>query len=403
MLALDNPIQNYAWGSATALAQLMGRTATGKPEAELWIGAHPRAPSRLADGRSLLESIQSDPARMLGDGVAREFEGRLPFLLKVLAVATPLSLQAHPDLAQAREGFAREERAQVPLAAPERNYKDDNHKPELLCALGPFEALSGFRAPAEAAALLAELGLEHSGLAQKLAAREGEPLRAAFDDLMGLAGEAKTRLLAEVVNRSAQAAQGNSRFAPSYRWAVTLAEAYPGDVGAACSLLLNYIVLEPYQALYLEAGRLHAYLKGVGVELMANSDNVLRGGLTPKHVDVAELRRVLRFDDQVMSPAPTRTDGNEVHYLTPAREFALSRVELDGTQSFSARSTGPELVLCSAGSVQLSTPAGSAPGGAPAQQTLALRSGAACFIPASLGGFEASGRGQIFRAGVGAH
>ncbi|MET0411596.1 MAG: mannose-6-phosphate isomerase, class I, partial [Polyangiaceae bacterium] len=313
--------------------------------------------------------------------------------LKVLAVETPLSLQAHPDLAQAREGFAREERARVPIGAAERNYKDDNHKPEMLCALGPFEALSGFRAPAEAASLLAELGLESSELVQALASREPEPLRAAFDLLMGLEGAPKARLLEQIVSRATQAATQGSRFAPSFHWAVRLAGYFPGDIGAACSLLLNYIALEPFEAVFLEAGRLHAYLKGVGVELMANSDNVLRGGLTPKHVDVPELRRVLRFDDQVILPVPLRAHDGELQYQTPAREFALSRIELDGAAAFDAHMTGPELLLCTDGRVELATPgASSAP--------LVLRKGAACFVPASQGGFRASGRGRLFRAAV---
>lgn len=392
MLALDNPIQTYAWGSVTALAELMGRTATGRPEAELWIGAHPRAPSRLVDGTSLLQHIESDRAGTLGESVSRDFEGRLPFLLKVLAVGTPLSLQAHPNLVQAREGFAREELAGVPIDAAERNYKDDNHKPELLCALGPFEALSGFRAPAEAVALLTELGLGRSELIGKLTSREPEPLRAAFDHLMNLDAAAKATMLTQIVSRAPQAAALGSRFAPSYRWAATLAGYYPGDIGAACSLLLNYIALEPFEAVFLEAGRLHAYLKGVGVELLANSDNVLRGGLTPKHVDVPELCRVLRFEDQALAPVPTRAARGELHYETPAREFALSSIELDGSLAFSATVGGPELLLCTQGNVELT-----APGGA---QALLLRKGAACFVPASQGQYLAAGRGQLFRAAV---
>jgi mannose-6-phosphate isomerase len=394
MRALDNPIQNYAWGSPTALAQLMGRTATGRPEAELWIGAHPKAPSCLVDGTSLLQHIDADRADALGPAVNGAFAGRLPFLLKVLAVEAPLSLQAHPDLAQAREGCAREERAGVPIGAAERNYKDDNHKPELLCAVTPFEALCGFRAPAEAAALLAELGLERSELAQKLASSEPEPLRGAFAHLMELAGESRAGLLEQIVSRAAQAAERGSRFAPSYRWAVALAGYYPGDIGAACSLLLNHVALEPLQAIFLEAGRLHAYLKGVGVELMANSDNVLRGGLTPKHVDVPELQRVLRFEARAIAPVPTRAQGIEVHYQTPAREFALSRIELAGTTAFEAAVSGPELLLCTEGSVELTTPGAAA---AP----LVLRRGAACFVPASQRSYRASGRAaRLYRATV---
>src|SRR5688572_22588726 len=195
MLALVNPIQHYAWGSKIALAELMGRTATGKPEAELWIGAHPKAPSRLENGQSLVDAISGDTLSALGAQVAAEFDGQLPFLLKVLAVAAPLSLQAHPNLEQARAGFEQEERAGIGLGAAHRNYKDKNHKPELLCALTPFEALSGFRAPSEALELVTSLGLEQSGLARAL--RTAQPLRHAFDYLMALAGAEKERVLAD--------------------------------------------------------------------------------------------------------------------------------------------------------------------------------------------------------------
>jgi mannose-6-phosphate isomerase len=392
MLPLVNPIQNYAWGSKTALAELMGRTATGRPEAELWIGAHPKAPSRLEDGQSLVDAISGDTLSALGAAVASEFNGELPFLLKVLAVAAPLSLQAHPNLEQARAGFDREERAGIGIATAERNYKDKNHKPELLCALTPFEALSGFRAPGEALELLSLLGVEQSALAQAL--RSAEPLREAFAYLMALAGAEKERVLAEVLERCARAAHADGRFAPSFRWAAALGEHYPGDVGAVCSLLLNYLKLEPLQAVFLEAGRLHAYLQGVGVELMANSDNVLRGGLTPKHVDAVELTHVLRFDGQPITPTPTQTAASgELEYLTPAREFALSTSEVGAAAPLALSTEGPELLLCTEGKVTLH-------GGLPAR-VLNLARGAACFLPASLGAYRATGTGRIFRARVG--
>lgn len=411
LLALDNPIQSYAWGSRTALASLMGRTATGQPEAELWIGAHPRAPSRLQDGRSLYDVIQADRTATLGVSVEAEFSGELPFLLKVLAVETPLSLQAHPNLEQAREGFAREQAAHVPLGAPERNYKDPNHKPELLCALGPFEALCGFRPPREAAEVLATLGVAGS-VVERLGSAHPAPLRAAFGDLMALDLEAKSALLTTLAERAANA-HDDPRFGSSYRWASRLLELYPEDIGALMSLLLNHVALRPLEAIYLEAGCLHAYLQGVAVEIMANSDNVLRGGLTPKHVDVGELSRVLRFEEQRIVPTSgaggpaggERASGCEVRYPAPAREFALSRIEL-GEAPFETAATGPELLLCTRGAALISagpsapeaTPSAAAAGLA---SSLRLRRGASCFVPATLGRYTVSGQGQVFRARVG--
>jgi mannose-6-phosphate isomerase len=399
VLLLENPIQNYAWGSRTSLARLLGHAPADRPEAELWIGAHPRAPSRSSDGRSLLELIGSDPAGMLGPAVVRRFESRLPFLLKVLAVEAPLSLQAHPNLQQARAGFAREQALGIPLDAPERTYKDDNHKPELLCALTRFEALSGFRPPLESAALFAELGLAQLDWVEQLRSAGPEPLRAAFSALMTSASEQRAQLAADVAQRCERAAATAGPHAASFAWAARLGRAYPGDVGAVASLLLQHLVLEPLQAVYLEAGRLHAYLEGTGVEIMANSDNVLRGGLTPKHVDVPELLQVLHFDAPAVAPTATRqVSPTELEYQTPAPEFRLSRIDLEPNAAHTARLEGPELLLCVEGQVGVQT----APRAeAPEPHVRSLRKGQACFLPASAGSVRLSGAARLFRARVG--
>ncbi len=420
MLLLDNPIQNYAWGSRTSLAKLLGRPPSAQPEAELWIGAHPKAPSLLEDGRSLLAAIVSDPDRMLGSAVHERFGAQLPFLLKVLAVDSPLSLQAHPNLEQAARGFAREELAGVPLGAPERTYKDENHKPELLCALTPFEALSGFRPPAEAAALFEGLGVTSTDVAAQLRQRGPEPHRAAFATLMSLSGEARAKVTSDVLSRCERARAGVAGpFAASINWACKLAAQYPGDIGAVASLLLNHLALAPLEAVYLEAGRLHAYLSGTGVEIMANSDNVLRGGLTPKHVDVPELLRVLVFDSPQVLPTPTHVSpAGEITYLTPAPEFRLSRIDLpragsgEGQGRFAASVSGPEILLCVEGQVGVELSSGPVALGAGRlvpHAGLALGSatrrvlgpGKACFLPASAGAYELEGKGRIFRATLG--
>jgi mannose-6-phosphate isomerase len=389
---LDNPIQNYAWGSRSALAQLLGRPAADRPEAELWIGAHPAAPSRDASGRSLLELIQADPEGTLGSEVEQRFGRRLPFLLKVLAVDAPLSLQAHPNLQQAKAGFAREQAAGIALDARERTYKDDNHKPELLCALTPFEALSGFRPPLDSAALFAELGLDQLALVRALRSSAPEPLREAFSALMTLDAGAAGELAARVLERAERASASSGRFQASFAWAVRLGRAYPGDVGAVASLLLNHLQLAPLQAIYLEAGRLHAYLSGTGVEIMANSDNVLRGGLTPKHIDVPELLRVLVFDSPPVRPTPTtRLSAAELAYQTGAAEFQLSRIDLEPARACALQLRGPELLLCVEGSARLDA-------GACARE---LARGQACFLPAAARSARLNGAARLFRAAVG--
>jgi mannose-6-phosphate isomerase len=403
VLLLDNPIQNYAWGSRTRLAELTGRPPAREPEAELWIGAHPKSPSRSSDGRSLLEVIRSDPDAMLGPHIEQRFGAGLPFLLKVLAVEAPLSLQAHPDLRQARAGFAREEAASLPLDARERCYKDPNHKPELLCALTRFEALSGFRTPQALQELFATLGLAERAIFRGVSTGPSA-LRTVFSQILTLEGEERTAFVRDVLAHSERASRDPGPFQSSFAWASKLGRAYPGDVGAVASLLLNHVTLEPLEALYLDAGYLHAYLEGTGVEIMANSDNVLRGGLTPKHVDVGELLAVLRFDSPPMGPTPTREAlPGEITYLSPSPEFRLSRLELGAPEGIALCTTGPELLLCVEGQAQvehLALPSnGNEP--LPASPKRPLRKGQACFLPASFRNYRVRGSGRVFRATVG--
>jgi mannose-6-phosphate isomerase len=335
---------------------------------------------------------------MLGPALQQKFGGELPFLLKVLAVDSPLSLQAHPNLEQARVGFAREELAGIPLTASARTYKDANHKPELLCALTPFEALSGFRPATEAAELFDSLGVTSIDLAAQLRSSGREPLRTAFSHLMLLSGELRTRVIADVLTRCEQARNVPGPFAAALGWASQLGRLYPGDLGAVASLLLNHLSLEPLQAVYLEAGRLHAYLSGTGVEIMANSDNVLRGGLTPKHIDLPELLRVLQFDSPVIRPTRTHAGGSgEVIYQTPTPEFRLSRIELTQDQPFRAELSGPEVLLCVEGQTEVQSAAQTGSGGHAALAP-SLRRGQACFLPALAGSYHLRGAGRIFRA-----
>jgi mannose-6-phosphate isomerase len=394
---LENTIQPYAWGSHTALATLRGAPAPAPgPEAELWMGAHPLAPSQVVRGgerRSLADVIAEAPEAELGARAARDHEGQLPFLLKVLAADQPLSLQAHPDAAQAREGFAREEAAGVPRTAPHRNYRDPWPKPELLCALEPFDALCGFRPAAEARAVLDALDTPAlDPVRERLdASWRTDPvaLREAFTWLATLPAPARAPLVEATVAAAARARPGP--FADAFAWTPRLAALHPGDPGVVIALLLRLIHLQPGEALYLPAGNLHAYLRGVGVEVMATSDNVLRGGLTPKHVDVDELLRVLHFRAEpvpVLRPRPG-WPGEEV-YPTHARHFELSRVELAGAP-FRATVGGPEILLCTEGAV--------AAVGADGER-LALARGQSAFVPARTAAYALEGHGVAFRAAM---
>ncbi|WP_062984208.1 mannose-6-phosphate isomerase, class I [Nocardia anaemiae] len=362
MHELVGALRSYAWGSRTALAQLCGRPVpSAHPEAELWFGAHPADPAhvRLANStRSLLELVADDPERELGPA-APEFGGRLPFLLKILAAEEPLSLQAHPSSAQARAGFERENLARVPLDSPMRNYRDENHKPELVVALDRFEALAGFRDPRRTVELLRALDVPGlRSYAELLAAQpDSAGLRTLFTTWITLPQNILGTLLPQVLDGCVRylSEKGPREFTAEARTTLELAEAYPGDAGVLAALLLNRLTLEPGQGLFLAAGNLHAYLRGLGVEIMANSDNVLRGGLTPKHVDVPELLRVLDFepiDLPVVLPEPAG-DGSLL-YRTPAPEFALRRFDLTAESGrVPLTSAGPGIVLCTAGKVRL--------------------------------------------------
>jgi mannose-6-phosphate isomerase len=384
MELLDNPIRGYAWGSRTAIAGLQGRPApTDQPEAELWMGAHPDSPSGLR-GAPLTQVIADDPAGVLGEATVARFGVRLPFLLKVLAAAEPLSLQAHPTSEQAAAGFAAEEAAGKPRGASDRNYKDAHHKPELLVAVEPFDALCGFGEPAATASLLA--GLDVAELAPTVAAlRQADPgaaLRDSVTGLMGLSDTARKALVEAVV--------GAARVRSGYELAVALGERYPGDIGVVVALLLNHVRLAPGEAVWMPAGNLHAYLHGTGVELMAASDNVLRGGLTPKNVDVPELLRILRFevlDDPVVRPV--QVAPGLVTWPAPVDDFSLYRAEPAGG-TVTLPGAGPRIVLCLRGEARVDDGAGA----------LTLAGGQAAFASAGRT-VTVSGTAEVYAATTG--
>jgi mannose-6-phosphate isomerase len=393
---LKNPIQEYAWGSKAAIQTLLGLPSPSeKPAAELWLGAHPKAPSEvMVDGewQSLEKIIERDPVSVLGKGVAKRFSNKLPFLFKVLAADHPLSIQVHPNLEEAREGFERENRLGIPLDASERNYKDANHKPEILCAVTPFEGLKGFRTPENISSLMdrvsvSTLSHELSGLRNE---SDGSGLKHFFTSLMSLDQAHREQVVDEAI-RGAERCVSEDR---SFYWMGELNREYPGDIGVLSPLIFNLVELAPGEAIYIPAGELHAYLKGVGMELMANSDNVLRGGLTPKHVDVPELLKIVNF-----SPEPVwkvELSGGlpgERIYTTPADEFQLSVISVaNGDPFISEKDRGVEIMICMEGEARIKDSGINEP--------LSLTTGNSVIIPSSVGWYQIDGRGKLYKAAV---
>ena len=393
---LKNIIQEYAWGSRTAILELLGQSVPAdKPQAELWMGAHPKAPSQvLADGlwRSLPEVIQESPEETLGQEVAARFSNKLPFLFKVLAAAKPLSIQAHPNKEQAGQGFARENELGIPLDAPHRNYRDDNHKPEIICALTPFWALNGFRKIEETLSLLEEARIP--GLAEIVSSLRSHPnrdgLKKFFNDLMTTDSGKQRKIVEQAVNSAEKRTHEES----VWTWMIKLNEEYPGDMGVLSPIFLNLIRLEPQQAMYLPAGELHGYLEGVGIELMANSDNVLRGGLTPKHIDVQELLAVLNFTDGDLNIlSPENLTPGEAIYSTEAEEFVLSVIRIKKAAPFSSPGDrSVEMMMCTEGEVSVTDLS--------AGDITRLTRGISIIVPAAVRQYSIEGDGILYKAAV---
>ncbi|AHX60192.1 MULTISPECIES: mannose-6-phosphate isomerase, class I [Aeromonas] len=387
-LLMQNPIQGYDWGSHDALTTLFGiPNPTGKPQAELWMGAHPNGCSEVVlagDVQKLSTLINSAPAAVLGDATQARF-GSLPFLFKVLCAENALSIQVHPSKAQAEAGFAREEAAGIDIKASNRNYKDPNHKPELVFALTPYQAMNGFRAIPAILALFERVKLATiADLVADLAANQNEAgLQHFFHQLLILTGPRKEDALAGLLAYAA-AHQDEETFA----LVTSLAAQYPGDVGLFSPLLLNVVTLQPGQAMYLDACTPHAYVRGTGLEIMANSDNVLRAGLTPKYIDVAELldctRCLAKPDDQILlSP---RMEGAVQHYDVPVPDFTFS-VYPAGEHALTTASA--EILFAIDGTVILQQ----------GKQSLRLEKGQSAFIPAATGSYQLLADGRVARAG----
>lgn len=383
MNKLINTIQHYNWGSKTALTELYGiENPTQQPMAELWMGAHPEASSMVCiDGEqvSLAEMINQNPRQMLGEEVAQRFAG-LPYLFKVLCAAAPLSVQVHPDKGAAEQGYARENQAGIPLSSPLRNYKDNNHKPELIYALTPFRAMNGFRPPEQIAGLLSPLSDAHPQIPVFIARPDAEGLKQLFATLLSLQGDALDIALRRLSEVSADL--------PGEPWQTVrdLQNVYPGDQGQFMPLLLNVVRLQPGEAMFLFARTPHAYLHGSGLEIMANSNNVLRAGLTPKHIDIPELLANVAFvscpaEALLTSPVYSR---HEISFPVPVDDFSFVIYQLQPTaEALSCQ--GPRIVLCLEGAAVCVC----------SGQQLALQPGESLFIPANEPDLQVSGHGRL--------
>jgi mannose-6-phosphate isomerase len=402
-------VRPYAWGSRTAIAELQGRPVPAAgPEAELWMGAHPSAPSGVARDPATLDAvIAAAPELELGPQCAATFGGRLPFLLKVLSADKALSIQVHPTRAQAEAGYQAENQRGLALGDPARNYVDDWPKPELLYALTPFEVLAGLRTPADAADLLRALAVDQLGpLAGELSAATSEQAMAgALASVLEWPEPSRAGLVADVVVAcsklavSGSAASGSaasdsavSRYADACAAAVRVAADHPDDLGIVALLLMRYAVLQPGQAVFMPAGGLHAYLRGTGIELLANSDNVVRAGLTGKHIDVPELLKLLDPVVSVPVIAPRVLPDGIAWFDTPAPEFRLYLLDLAGP-ALALPGRGPRILLCLEGACVLRSASGEA---------LELARGGSCFIPAADPLVHASGFARLVLAAPGA-
>jgi len=386
MQKLINSVQNYAWGSKTALTELYGLANPQQlPMAELWMGAHPKSSSKIEDASgqvvSLRDVIDGNQSALLGDAVAKRF-GELPFLFKVLCAAQPLSIQVHPNKRNSEIGFAKENAAGIPMDAEERNYKDPNHKPELVFALTPFLAMNAFREFSEIVSLLQPVAGAHTAIAHFLEQPNAERLSQLFAALLSMQGEEKFRALA-ILKAALETQQGEP-----WQTIRLIAEFYPDDSGLFSPLLLNVVKLNPGEAMFLFAETPHAYLQGVALEVMANSDNVLRAGLTPKYIDIPELVANVKFEAKPANQLLTTPvkHGAELDFPIPVNDFAFSLHDLSA-QETAIDQQSAAILFCVEGEAILRK----------GEQRLVLKPGESAFISAEESPVSVSGVGRVAR------
>jgi mannose-6-phosphate isomerase len=391
---LKNSIQHYPWGSINDIPELLGiPNPEQKPMAELWLGAHPKAPSLVLkddDIQPLDDFIENNSPLVLGDDISNNYGTQLPFLFKVLASQNALALQVHPTVEQAQKGFERENVLGIALDSPQRNYLDRNHKPELICALRPFWVLAGFRDLESIRSELRKLHIttiekEDSGVEDL---QKQSALKQLFESILLMEQEKKQTVIDEVVNKVSGLNEDR------YKWIMELNTQYPGDIGVISPLFLNLFKLQPGQALYLKEGMVHAYLDGVGMELMSNSDNVVRGGLTVRHIDIEEFLSLINYDLSSVEPLDPEEEKKGVDvYRTPALDFQLTRLRIDRhTPYIAPKKRSVEIAICLDGYATLYW--------GDVENSVDVKKGDSFLVPAKAPAYSIRGEGVFFKAHV---
>jgi len=380
---MKNPIKNYAWGSRTFISHLTGQeTPSQEPQAELWMGSHPQGESLVeCDSHwiPLSSLVSNNPDTVLGDNLARQFDNNLPFLFKILAIDHPLSIQTHPNDCQAIEGYERENQLKIPLSSAKRNFKDRYHKPELVCALTPLWAMCGFRT-------IESIQKNFEPLGSIIV--PGQSIQSAtnfFAHLMLLTDNDKSQL----IDTAVQYGQ-TRRDQTQWQWVCRLASLFKDDIGVLAPLFLNTICLNPGEALFLEPGVLHAYLEGNAVEVMYNSDNVIRGGLTVKHIDIDTLLEIISPDGELIQIHPQMIQENQWLYQTPVNCFSLIRYNMPSGHEMAISVNGPEILLCVKGSLTIRQN----------ENMITLKQGMSAFVSHETRSYELYGDGIIYKAFV---
>lgn len=387
---LKNIIQNFPWGSVDSINALFGiPNPENKPQAELWMGAHPNGCSVIKEDQLLSDYIATAPESILGHKTYQTF-GELPYLMKILAAAQPLSIQVHPSKEAAERGFARENEAGIGLKDFNRNYKDANHKPELVYALTPYLAMNAFREQEEMVELfeIADAEVLADDVAALKARPDAEQLKVFFDRVMSLQGAEKDSALSDLLHNVEAKAKQGEQAALAFARVQEFSALYPGDAGLFAPLMLNVVELQPGEAMFLYAETPHAYLRGTGIEIMANSDNVLRAGLTPKFMDVPELVRNIKFQPvkrEDLRMRPSELAGRLI-YPIPVEDFRFDVIDAAKVDEFSIESA--EILLCLDGEFEVKS----------AEQSITVHKGESIFIGADTVAYRVSGAGQYVRA-----
>lgn len=397
---LINPTKNYDWGDLEAVTHLFNYpNPERKPIAEVWFGAHLQGTSKVIlqnnqnsnEEIDLITFIHQHPIEILGTKIADQFDSQLPFLFKILSAKTPLSIQVHPDLIHAKNGFLKENDLGIDLSDPLRNYKDPNHKPELTYAITPFYAMNGFREFNDIIHLFEKLDCKvlsaHVEAFKKNLNSKG--LETFFIALLTLSSEDKHIAIQTLRDKIKQ---HSNLFDELTTWAIKkIAQSYLDDVGLLMPLVLNTICLQPNEAIFLTAKTPHAYLYGTALEIMANSDNVLRAGLTPKHIDIAELLENTDFNplpkDKILTK-PIKKD-HQLEFPVPVSDFKFAMIQSSENIKTQQKVESVEILLCIEGTVKVQ---------AQNQDEICLQTGESLLIAAETKCYFCEGLGTLAKA-----